>query len=690
MITYKINNRDLKYNDILLSKDDGMGGRNISFSSSDFTRDFITVRTNYFHGVEEDDVITFTLEDSDGAKVLDIAKSCIESKPDEFTITSFSDYEIHPEYFTEIEDFNLPISYNEELPIEERRKGILFGSNEDYLHYFYRFKNYEVDEYISSTNGRVCMVTNAIYDEDTKMIKFINESVSVNDDGVEEKHETVIEEYMISKFIGNGTFTSLDFNSDELKITISYVNNKGENESVIVDVVNTIDEKKRCKGDIVMCDYNFLMKMNDVEDNRYDFSTFELLNTVHDIYIMDSDGEEFLLKDCIVPLMEYGENNKMSLIWSYNPLNDEDVEIAEYIKENFYSLVFKVRNDLFLEYVGDELKLRENANVYKTVGDIIVQIPFSETPDINLQQQDIFNDFLVDEIVNKHVNNIVDMEKQIFVPVLKIGDDKYSDVRKLIFNTKLKQRGDSPYNIETTMQAWKDNYVIDTWVKDDDMPKNDVLGYWGFTDEDVKYQKNALKKSFIRLSFYDTNRRSTQSLLCYCTLFMDSGRMYGKYMKNINGGVKPSIVHNTTLVNGEDLMINGSLFVVDNTDTTQSSEGFYLYLFPNLCKGTVPTTIYMKAEFNHAKFGATIPLVKTLRKNGKKKLGYIQPSGDIAKMKELFEDIYIPINIRYNSDKSRYEWIVGEGEENENGEFSFDFYEPIINAGDEVNLNDNI
>ena len=680
MLTFKITNRDLKYKDILLSKDDTLGGKNISFFSNDFTRDLITVRTSEYHGVGENDVITFKLDDVDGIKMMEQKAFCLESNSNEFVINPFSDYEIFPDYFIELDDFNPPYSYIEEVPIEKRRKAIIFKKDEDYLHYFYSLNDYSPKDYISCVNGKISpFVDDVKYDNDKKTIKFIEYVTSTNSDGDEEKYERIIDEYVISKFIGVNTFNSISFNKEELTFTISHIDKNGYVKNDTFDIINIIDEKKRCDGDIVMCDYTFLMKMNKVENNRYDFSSYDLLNTIHDIYILTDEGEEITLANCLVPLMEYGEDDKMSLIWSYDPYNDDEVEIAEYIKENFNNITFWSKNDIFLEYVENEIKLKRNVNVYKTIGDVTVNIPFNDTPDINLQQQDIFNDFLLNEIAEEHTNNIVDMEKQIFVPVFKTDDEKYDDIRKIKFNIKLKQRGDYPNDIIETTKAWVNNDVRDNWVNENIMPYNDVLGHWGFTDEDVKYQKNALKKSFIRLSFYDTNKRSTQSLLYYCTLFIDGGRLYGKYMNNVNSGITTDVVYNIKEVNGEDLTLNGSMFVVDNSDTTQSSEGFYLYLFPSLCKGKIPTTIYMKVEFNHAKFGATIPLITALGEDGRKKKGYIKPNGDISKMNELFNDIYMPINIRYNDTKNRYEWIVGSGVKNENGEFSFNLYEPIIN-----------
>lgn len=64
--------------------------------------------------------------------------------------------------------------------------------------------------------------------------------------------------------------------------------------------------------------------------------------------------------------------------------------------------------------------------------------------------------------------------------------------------------------------------------------QSDLLSYLGFTNDDVKYQKSKLKKSFLRISFYDSDNIANQNLLHTATIFLDSGELFAKYIKNID------------------------------------------------------------------------------------------------------------------------------------------------------------
>ena len=63
--------------------------------------------------------------------------------------------------------------------------------------------------------------------------------------------------------------------------------------------------------------------------------------------------------------------------------------------------------------------------------------------------------------------------------------------------------------------------------------QSDLLSYLGFDNNDVKYQKSKLKKSFLRISFYDSDNVGNQNLLHTATIFLDSGDLFAKYIKNI-------------------------------------------------------------------------------------------------------------------------------------------------------------
>ena len=85
------------------------------------------------------------------------------------------------------------------------------------------------------------------------------------------------------------------------------------------------------------------------------------------------------------------------------------------------------------------------------------------------------------------------------------------------------------YNIEK-YEIYKD--LRDKRVKLTEY-QSDLLSYLGFDDDDVKYQKSKLKKSFLRISFYDSDNIANQNLLHTATIFLDSGELFAKYIKNI-------------------------------------------------------------------------------------------------------------------------------------------------------------
>lgn len=152
---------------------------------------------------------------------------------------------------------------------------------------------------------------------------------------------------------------------------------------------------------------------------------------------------------------------------------------------------------------------------------------------------------------------------------------------------------------------------------------SNLIGYLDFTDDDVYNQKNRVKQTFIRLSFYDSDSPLTQNLLYYSTIFMDSGDLYGKYVK------RKAMLEDLALENGEEYdetkypvvwspvssadtvsAVTSQFTVNDEYDMTKSGEGFNLYLFRQDAPiENYPQDIYMKVEFNHAGNGRTIPLI---------------------------------------------------------------------------------
>ena len=107
------------------------------------------------------------------------------------------------------------------------------------------------------------------------------------------------------------------------------------------------------------------------------------------------------------------------------------------------------------------------------------------------------------------------------------------------------------------------------------------------TDNDIETRSNKIDKTFIRLSFYDSDDLNTQNLLYYSTIFLDSYDLFWNY---ING------------LNSTELPIEFKTINLTTTNKNKSSDGFYIYLFKEDLKNNL-STIYLKVELNNAANG---------------------------------------------------------------------------------------
>ena len=325
-----------------------------------------------------------------------------------------------------------------------------------------------------------------------------------------------------------------------------------------------------------------------------------------------------------------------------------------------------------------------------------ISIPLSINFETNTYQSDILNEQYVEDERNKAINKITDMEKDVYHPVIwnsrkkdengyEIGD--YVDginkeVEKIVFNLHFRQHRGNDWLVEPDTY-WNGCYVdtndnkvkfideIEDYKKVnyfsynlryDDSPENeiikninrsrqsDLITYLGFENSDIRYQKNKLSRSFIRIMFYDSMNPGNQNLLYYSTIFVDSGKLFGKYINHIEDTPYNSVVYETNeeteieTINAEksqtdlvgirvdreptgDLLKDEDDVAFDNIDQVEelrlscqftvqdkfqsnaSSDGFYLYLWKDNESGVIPTDIYMKVEFNHAGYGRTIPFM---------------------------------------------------------------------------------
>lgn len=120
--------------------------------------------------------------------------------------------------------------------------------------------------------------------------------------------------------------------------------------------------------------------------------------------------------------------------------------------------------------------------------------------------------------------------------------------------------GNDDYKIESA--NYKEDRIKRNSLKE---YQSDLLSYLGFSNDDVKFQKSKLKKSFLRISFYDSDNVANQNLLHTATIFIDGGNLFAKYIRNIETEdlyevkVKERFSHNGTLYN-EGELIEGKIY----------------------------------------------------------------------------------------------------------------------------------
>lgn len=322
--------------------------------------------------------------------------------------------------------------------------------------------------------------------------------------------------------------------------------------------------------------------------------------------------------------------------------NDGDVSMISAYREQFF--------------IGDFTVSAELGNVKLTV-------PLSQMHDVTLQQEDnIMSKFVYDE-TNAAINNFVEMEKFVYYPA--IWDEQngvFENVHKIKFNLHFRQHRGENWSVDDDTY-WNGVYINSSNQPElmsairgaDGMPtdsdnaiagtpffsyldfdrQSDLLTYLNFTNNDVKYQKNKLKKSFLRLSFYDSDNPTNQNMLAYATIFLDGGKLFSRYMNNVDtkgyvlsGAVSEDDYGNKFVgskVNmefypaytGEQISDNeleehrlsSQISVTEPYSSQSSSEGFNLYLWADNDNGSIPSDIYMKVEFNHAGYGRTVPFM---------------------------------------------------------------------------------
>lgn len=462
----------------------------------------------------------------------------------------------------------------------------------------------------------------------------------------------------------------------------------------------------------VMCkDYryfifnDFILYKSKLKDNldNYVLLPNDVINT-SDRTIYLSNGKTF--QHCIVPC----NNNKDNL---YKVFCETSMDVSETAFNHIqaYSIderFFKVFSETDI-HVNEKLKLKPKTNIYKIENTLNTNVLFGEDFGLDINKDENIKKKYTEGLINP----IIDYERQMFIPIYTTNDfteissdwdNNIYDVNKIKFNIHLRERTGDGWDKDensywNTFSISDNKYSLKATHGNRGLDCGDPLGLIGFTGDDIYNMNERLKKTFIRLLFYDTPDRNTQTLLFYSTIFLDANKLHANYLRQIitNNGFKEDIINEYQP--NENMTLSCEFEVQDMFHNDGSSEGFYLYLFPNIVDGNNITTLYMKVEFNHAKYGKTVPLVMpyTNGSDGKiKRTGFSdndfpitylkKVSGQVSmNMSKLYEDMYIKIGVKFDYEKSRYIWffITNEKWAGNDGIINISLFEPKTDVNQE-------
>ena len=280
-----------------------------------------------------------------------------------------------------------------------------------------------------------------------------------------------------------------------------------------------------------------------------------------------------------------------------------------------------------------------------------ISIPLSNNNSVDLHHETNVSEKFVEAEFKKSIPDIIEWEKDIYDPVYMLDNGEIDEIRRINVNFHFREREGDNFGI-VPGGTWN-QYEGDD--EKDNSDRSDLLCLIGFVNSDVKYQKNRLKNSFARLSFYDSTSVASQNLLSTSTVFLDSGLLYSKFTKyslglrnadgypygfeNIeSGSASEKIGVNTEPVwndNGEHsadenekFRLSTRMSISDKYSSDGSSEGFYQYFYKTSREGFKAFDIYLKVEFNHAGLGRTLPMMMPFNETDKKIKTFKEILGD--------------------------------------------------------------
>lgn len=199
------------------------------------------------------------------------------------------------------------------------------------------------------------------------------------------------------------------------------------------------------------------------------------------------------------------------------------------------------------------------------VTDTMINIPINLTPQMTDQAELVKRDF-IDVEVEKAINPILDYEKARFTPIYFPSPSNtaiYNSITNITYNVRFLSSAGFPSS-------------------------QTVYSEIGMTNDDIRFGKKRYENSFLNLSFYDTDKPTTQRLLSFINI----------YPRLLPINIQPNGLPNPA----NQIPVT---FILSNPIKNPAgfAEGFYLYNYKDEVTTTLPKEIYMRARFNNAANG---------------------------------------------------------------------------------------
>lgn len=204
----------------------------------------------------------------------------------------------------------------------------------------------------------------------------------------------------------------------------------------------------------------------------------------------------------------------------------------------------------------------------------------------HVDQYDIIKTKFIDVEVENSINPIVDWEQGRFTPVKDFTNPLGNLVDSITYSLYLL---DANKNFQSA-----------------------TYGDAGFSDIDIKNRKNGFKKSFLRLSFFDSDNVGKQKPIAFLIIYP---RVDNKFFAKTNLPTKSFFTPPGSTPWGTMNSVNqiNLEFTVGDSikDKNKDGEGFFLYYYKDEVSATLPKEMFMRASFSNAKTGKITTLMST-------------------------------------------------------------------------------